>query len=137
MYKRQAVLCGLAPDGGLFVPAYFPNVPLEEIESYGDKPYAQVSAAVLGRFFDTIPKEQLQAMCERAYASFEDERVVPVRHVKDRLYAMELYHGPTLAFKDVALQILPELMAYSCLLYTSTIAFFIKRLPFHLNLQKG
>ena len=110
---EQAVLCGLAPDGGLFVPAYFPKVSMEEIESYSDMPYAQVSAAVLGRFFDAIPKEQLLGMCQRAYASFSDERVVPIRPIEDRLYAMELYHGPTLAFKDVALQILPELMAYS------------------------
>ena len=55
----------------------------------------------------------MEALCAEAYASFSDERRVPVSSIEPGLFAMELYHGPTLAFKDVALQLLPLLMAYS------------------------
>lgn len=76
-------------------------------------PYEQAAARVLHGFFDAMPQTEMEALCRQAYASFTDEKKVPVSPIEPGLFAMELYHGPTLAFKDVALQLLPLLMAYS------------------------
>ncbi len=109
----EAVLCGLAPDGGLYVPASLPAWTLDQIQALAGLPYEQAAARVLHGFFDAVPMEEMQNLTKQAYASFTDEKRVPVSEIEPGLYAMELYHGPTLAFKDVALQLLPLLMAYS------------------------
>ena len=109
----DAVLCGLAPDGGLYVPASLPTWSLSQIQELIGMPYEKAAARVLHGFFDQIPLEKMEELCAQAYASFTDEKRVPVSPIEPGLFAMELYHGPTLAFKDVALQLLPLLMAYS------------------------
>ena len=109
----EAVLCGLAPDGGLYVPASLPTWTLSQIQDLVGLPYEKAAALILHGFFDEISQEKMEALCAEAYASFSDERRVPVSSIEPGLFAMELYHGPTLAFKDVALQLLPLLMAYS------------------------
>lgn len=109
----QAILLGIAQDGGLFVPQEFPKLSEMEIEGFCQEPYERIAAEVISRYLTDIPKEELQGMCSRAYAPFSDREVAPVRRIQDGLYAMELFLGPTAAFKDIALQILPLLMAYS------------------------
>jgi len=109
----QAVLRGLAPDGGLFVPEAIPHFSKEELTGLLKLPYPALAARVIGAFFDEIPSGTLLEMCEEAYASFAAEDVVPLRPIGDDTFALELFHGPTLAFKDVALQLLPLLLAYS------------------------
>ncbi len=104
-----AVLQGIAQDGGLFVPERFPKLDLAYAVSLsGD--YAKLSAYVMGQFFDMSDAQMLE-LTQRAYATFDAPEVVPVRKLAEREYVMELTHGPTLAFKDMALQVLPRLIS--------------------------
>ena len=106
----DAVLVGLAPDGGLFVPQEWPSFTPAEIAAFANKPYAQVAAAVIGRFCgDAIAPEVLAEMCEDAYATFTHAAVAPLKQLYPDLWLLELFHGPTLAFKDVAMQLLARL----------------------------
>jgi len=106
----ETLLAGLAPDGGLYVPAAWPTFDADEIAAFAGKPYAEVAAAVLGRFVgDDIPAAKLRAICEAAYATFAHPAVTPVKQLDSGLWLLELFHGPTLAFKDVAMQLLARL----------------------------
>lgn len=109
MLALDAVLQGIAEDGGLFVPEIFPKVPLETLLEWGRTPYAECAARVLCCYFD-IEYEEMLSMTREAYASFADSEVIPIQKIAEGEYVMELFHGPTLAFKDVALQLLPRLM---------------------------
>jgi threonine synthase len=100
-----ATLAGLAPDGGLYVPENF--FELQDIESLADIPYAQAALKVMQPFIGAdVPKDTLAEILNSAYATFDTPDVTPLRKLDDNFYAMELFHGPTLAFKDVALQFL-------------------------------
>jgi len=104
-----ACLAGLAPDGGLYVPETYPQI----APPRPDEPYAQVAARILSAFAgDAIPEADMLAMCERAYASFAHHSVAPLTQAGPGLWLMELHHGPTLAFKDVAMQIIAQLYDY-------------------------
>jgi len=106
------LLAGLAPDGGLYLPEAWPQFTAAEIAAFKGKPYIDVAEAVMGRLIgDSFSPAELRADIEAAYASFDDARIAPLSEIKPNLYLMELYHGPTLAFKDVALQILGRLFA--------------------------
>ncbi|RAK64308.1 threonine synthase [Phenylobacterium kunshanense] len=106
----DAVLGGLAPDGGLYVPEIWPTFTREEIAAFAGRPYAEVAAKVLGAFAgDEIPAAELRAMCDEAYATFSHAAVVPLVQIGPEQFIAELFHGPSLAFKDVAMQILARL----------------------------
>jgi threonine synthase len=106
----DAVLAGLAPDGGLYVPETWPTFGREEIAAFAGQPYAEVAAAVLGRFAaDEIPQADLAQMCREAYAAFNHPAVVPLVQLGPDIFLAELFHGPSLAFKDVAMQLLARL----------------------------
>ncbi|MEI7572515.1 MAG: threonine synthase, partial [Phenylobacterium sp.] len=106
----DAVLAGLAPDGGLYVPESWPQFSAGEIAGMAGQPYAEVAAAVLGRFAaDEIPQADLLEMCRQAYAAFDHPAVVPLVQLAPDVFLAELFHGPTLAFKDVAMQLLAGL----------------------------
>jgi threonine synthase len=106
----DAVLGGLAPDGGLYVPEAWPVFTREELAGFAGRPYAEVAARVLGAFAgDEIPAADLRAMCEEAYATFSHAAVVPLVQIGPEQFIGELFHGPSLAFKDVAMQILARL----------------------------
>lgn len=106
----DAVLGGLAPDGGLYVPEVWPSFSAEQIAAFAGRPYAEVAAAVIGAFAgDEIDPGDLKAMCEAAYATFSHRAVVPLVQIGPDQYIAELFHGPSLAFKDVAMQILARL----------------------------
>jgi len=106
----DAVLAGLAPDGGLYIPESWPSFTPDEIAAFAGKPYAEVAAAVIGKFAgaDIAPAELLD-MTRQAYASFTHPAVTPIKELYPNLFLLELFHGPTLAFKDVAMQILARL----------------------------
>src|ERR1700761_7137757 len=106
----DAVLAGLAPDGGLYIPEAWPRLEAEEIAAFAGRPYAEVAAAGIGRSpgSDIAPAELLE-MTTAAYATFTHPAVTPVKQLDTDLYLLELFHGPTLAFKDVAMQILARL----------------------------
>jgi threonine synthase len=110
----DAVLAGLAPDGGLYSPQVWPSFTPQEIAAFAGMPYAQVAAAVLGKFAgDDIDAATLRAMCEEAYATFSHKAVTPLAQIGDNLFLLELFHGPTLAFKDVAMQLLGRLYEHA------------------------
>jgi threonine synthase len=106
------LLAGLAPDGGLYLPEAWPHFSPAAIAAFKGQPYAAVAKAVLGALIgDSFSPDEIAADVDAAYASFDDQRIAPQSQIGPDLYLMELYHGPTLAFKDVALQILGRLFA--------------------------
>ena len=106
----DAVLAGLAPDGGLYVPEVWPLLTVDEIASFAGMPYAQVAAEILGRFAgDSLSAAEIANITAEAYAGFTHAAVTPLRQLDSGLWLLELFHGPTLAFKDVAMQMLSRL----------------------------
>lgn len=106
----DAVLAGLAPDGGLYVPERWPVLSREEIAAFAGKPYAEVAADILGRFAgDSFSRQELREITSEAYADFTHAAVTPLRQLDSGMWILELFHGPTLAFKDVAMQLLSRL----------------------------
>lgn len=110
----QAVVQGLAKDGGLFVPEVFPAVSAEELESMLGMDYAERAALVLGKYFDEYDKEGLLAALKAAYSRFDEGDAAPLVKVENGMYMLELFHGPTCAFKDMALTVLPYLLRKGC-----------------------
>jgi threonine synthase len=106
----EAVLMGIARDGGLFVPSEYPKVGKDAIGAFAALSYAELSAKILHLFFDELSEETLLGMTQKGYASFDDKNVAPLRKINAQEYVLELWHGPTLAFKDMALQVLPGLL---------------------------
>jgi threonine synthase len=107
----EALLAGLAPDGGLYVPEAMPRLAPETLAGFAGKPYVQVAEAVISPFLDgAIPELEFRAMLAAAYATFRHKAVTPLAQIDDNLFVLELFHGPTLAFKDVAMQLLGRLM---------------------------
>ncbi len=109
----EAIRLGLSSDGGLFVPEFFPNV-YSELPSLLEKNYAERAAFIISRFLEEYDYEGLLSACTKAYSKFEEEDPAPLVKVDDGLYILELFHGPTLAFKDVALTLLPYLLRKGC-----------------------
>jgi len=106
----DVLLEGLAPDGGLYVPETWPSFSPDEIRAFRDAPYADVAAQVLERFTgDAFEPKVLRQITAEAYASFAHPAVAPLRQLDVGLWMLELHHGPTLAFKDVAMQLLSRL----------------------------
>jgi len=110
---KQALLVGLAEDGGLYVPESWPRFTKAEIAAFRGKPYADVAFAVMRLFVGgEIPDSDLQKMINEAYATFHHPAVTPLVQINANAWLLELYRGPTMAFKDVAMQILARLMDY-------------------------
>ena len=106
----DAVLDGLAPDGGLYIPESWPVLQRAEMEALRRLDYAPLAAEILARFVgDDIDRETLGRMTEDAYAPFAHTAVTPLKQLERGLWLLELFHGPTLAFKDVAMQLLARL----------------------------
>jgi threonine synthase len=108
---EDALLAGLARDGGLYVPETWPSLAAEEIAGFAGKPFAEVATSVLERFVGgAIPRGDLLALARDAYARFGHPAVTPLVQIDRNLWVLELFHGPTLAFKDVAMQLVARLM---------------------------
>ncbi len=107
----QVVTMGLATDGGLLLPQGVPRMPPSVIEDWQGLSYPQLALEVMEFFVGDIPRKDLWTLIEHAYTSFDHPQVVPIVKV-DGVSVMELFHGPTLAFKDVALQFLGNLFEY-------------------------
>ncbi len=110
---KQVLLTGLAPDGGLFVPAELPRFSAEEIASWRELGYADLAMKIVTPFIgDEIPAAKLRQIIEESYAGFDNAAVAPLKKLDGNEYILELFHGPTLAFKDFALQVLGRLLDY-------------------------
>jgi len=111
----KAIITGIASDGGLFVPSFFPQISLEELKGFEEKDYAERTAYVLSKYLDEYDYEKLCSACKSAYEKFTGDPA-PLVKIDDNNYVLELYHGPTHAFKDMALTVLPYLLKEGCLI---------------------
>jgi threonine synthase len=107
---QDAVMTGLAPDGGLLLPEFIPQV-AEHLEEWATLSYTELAFEIISLFADDIPPAELAELIANSYASFDTPEVTPLVELGD-LFLLELFHGPTLAFKDVALQFLGNLFEY-------------------------
>jgi threonine synthase len=101
----EAVEAGLAPDGGLFLPEELPSIK-ERLPEWAGLSYAELAAEFFQIYAPEIPPAEWQALTAEAYRRFDSQDVAPLRRLAENLYVLELFHGPTLAFKDFALQLL-------------------------------
>ena len=109
----DALMAGLARDGGLYVPKHWPTLTKKEIRGLRGKSYQEVAFAVLTPFVDgEIPDDKFRAMIDEAYATFRHPAVAPLVQTGPNSFILELFHGTTLAFKDVAMQLLARMMDY-------------------------
>ena len=114
----EILLEGLAPDGGLYLPESYPQVDDATLTRwrsvYHQQGYAELAFEILSLYIDDIPAADLRAICEKTYtaATFGTGEIVPLRHLEEGLYLEALSNGPTLAFKDMAMQLLGNLFEY-------------------------
>jgi threonine synthase len=107
----DVMLAGLARDGGLYVPEHWPVLDRASIEGFAGKPYAEVVVEVIRPFVgDGITEADLARMTREAYGDFHHPAVAPLTELNPNLFVLELFHGPTLAFKDLAMQLVARLM---------------------------
>ena len=105
----QAITMGLSRDGGLFTPVSFPSISALEVETLCTMSYPRRAAYIMGKYLEGFRAEDLARFAERAYSleKFDTPAIAPLRKVDGRTWCLELWHGPTSAFKDMALQMLP------------------------------
>jgi threonine synthase len=110
----SVMLAGLARDGGLYVPEIWPSLAAETIASLAGRPYAEVACEVLRPFVgDTLSDADLARMAREAYDTFRHPATAPLVQLNPSLFVLELFHGPTLAFKDLAMQLVARLMDHA------------------------
>jgi threonine synthase len=110
----EVMLAGLARDGGLYVPDIWPRLDAQTIAGFAGRPYAEVAVEVIRPFVgDAIPEHDLARMAREAYGTFRHPAVAPLAQFGPNDFLLELFHGPTLAFKDVAMQLLGRLMDHA------------------------
>lgn len=109
--SAEAIIRGLAPDGGLYVPEELPKVPTDFAAQLAALDYLRRAHRVLSLFLTDYTEEEIAGCIDRAYSGkFDDDRIAPVKQVGDNS-VLELWHGPTSAFKDMALQLLPQILS--------------------------
>ena len=111
----QAIKMGLSRDGGLFTPVTFPTMGPLDLETLCQMSYQRRAAYIMGKYLEEFRPEDLARFAENAYGpeKFDHPEAAPLRKVNDRTWCLELWHGPTSAFKDMALQMLPQLLSAS------------------------
>lgn len=110
----DVTLAGLARDGGLYVPETWPRLSPEAIAGFAGRPYAEVAVEVIRPFVgDAISETELSRLAREAYGTFRHPAMVPIAQFGASTFLLELFHGPTLAFKDVAMQLLARLMDHA------------------------
>jgi threonine synthase len=108
---EDVVLAGLARDGGLYVPSVWPHFERDEIAGFAGRPFHEIAAAVIAPFASgAFTREELTGVARDAYSGFGHTAVTPIAQLTPHRFVLELFHGPTLAFKDVAMQFLSRLM---------------------------
>ena len=110
----EILLEGLAPDGGLYLPTHYPQVDSATLTRWRGLPYADLAFEILSLYVDDIPADDLRALCRKTYTAevFGTEAIVPLKRLEEGLYLEALSNGPTLAFKDMAMQLLGNLFEY-------------------------
>jgi threonine synthase len=110
----EILLEGLAPDGGLYLPEQYPKVDTATLARWRGLPYADLAFEILSLYIDDIPAEDLRALCRKTYTPevFGTREIVPLKKLEDGVHLEALSNGPTLAFKDMAMQLLGNLFEY-------------------------
>ncbi len=113
--SAEAIIQGISVEGGLFVPESIPQLTDEELKAVGDMKYADRAAFVFSKFLTDFTETEIHYCTDNAYSTknFETESIAEIAHLFDGTYMLELWHGPTCAFKDMALQILPYFLTTS------------------------
>lgn len=113
--SAEAIVQGISEDGGLFVPSEIPSITMDEIVKLGDMSYAERAAYVFAKYLTDFTEAEIRYCTENAYndKKFATDNIAEMSHLFDGTYILELWHGPTCAFKDMALQILPYLLTTS------------------------
>ncbi|MDE5741005.1 MAG: threonine synthase [Oscillospiraceae bacterium] len=113
--SAEAIVQGISEDGGLFVPSEIPSITMDEIVRLGDMSYAERAAYVFAKYLTDFTEAEIRYCTENAYndKKFATDNIAEMSHLFDGTYILELWHGPTCAFKDMALQILPYLLTTS------------------------
>ena len=110
---EEALLTGLAPDGGLYIPETVPQVSREQMQSWKNLGYAELAFEIISLYTaDSMPDDDLREIINETYKMFSHPEVAPMQKLGEKEYVLELFHGPTLAFKDFALQLLGRLLDY-------------------------
>src|SRR6185437_11734614 len=110
----EVMLAGLARDGGLYVPESWPTLDAKAIAGLAGRPYAEAAVEVIRPFVGgSLPESDLARMAREAYGAFRHPAVAPLVQLGPSLFVLELFHGPTLAFKDMAMQLVARLMDHA------------------------
>lgn len=110
---EEVLLTGLARDGGLYLPETWPTFSKDDISAMRGMSYQEIAFKVMSPYVcPEIPEDDFKGLIEKAYSTFRHDAVVPLSQLDNNEWILELYHGPTLAFKDVALQLLGHLFDY-------------------------
>ena len=108
---EEVLLTGLAPDGGLYVPTELPRIDATQMADWKNLSYVDLAVEVVAPFVgDALPRSELERIIAKSYAAFDHPEIAPVTELGDNEYLLELYHGPTLAFKDFTLQVVGRLL---------------------------
>lgn len=113
--SAEAITQGISAEGGLFVPESIPSVTMDEVKNLGAMSYADRAAYIFSKFLTDFTDAEIHYCTDNAYSTknFETESIAEISHLFDGTYMLELWHGPTCAFKDMALQILPYFLTTS------------------------
>lgn len=113
--SAEAIVQGISADGGLFVPSEMPNITMDEIVKLGDMSYSERAAYIFAKYLTDFTDAEIRYCTDNAYndKNFDTDNISEISHLFDGTYVLELWHGPTCAFKDMALQILPYLLTTS------------------------
>ncbi|WP_026486396.1 threonine synthase [Caldanaerobius polysaccharolyticus] len=113
--SADVIKAGISPDGGLFLPEYIPKMSKSQLQHMIDKDYRGRASDIMQMFLTDFKEQEIGAMISTAYhpAKFDDELIAPLRQLNQNTHILELWHGPTCAFKDMALQVLPHLLVRS------------------------
>jgi threonine synthase len=111
---EETVLTGLAPNGGLYIPDHIPSLPENWQKEWASYSFVDLSVAILSLYIspEEISKDELRMLAEKSYQSFRHPSITPLRKLDEKTFVLELFHGPTFAFKDVALQLLGNLFEF-------------------------
>ena len=109
----EAIRLGMVPTGGLFVPAEPPSLSIEEILEMQGKPYQEAACRIMTLFLHDFRPEEISDCVAKAYSekNFDHNAITPLFRLDDTVHFLELWHGPTAAFKDIALQVMPHLLS--------------------------
>jgi threonine synthase len=110
----QTVLAGLAPNGGLYIPEHIPQLPSDWKTKWSAYSFVDLSIAILSLYIspEEISQEELRVLVEKSYKTFRHQDITPLVKLEEKKFILELFHGPTFAFKDVALQLLGNLFEF-------------------------